>query len=87
MGEAVYLLCAVTSLACAGLLLRNYFKNRIWLTLWTSVCFVALAVNNVLLFIDLVLTVDTLSLAVWRNSVALAGVSALLYGMINAEHS
>lgn len=87
MGEAVYLLCALTSLACAALLLSNYRRDRIWLTLWTSVCFVALAVNNVLLFIDLVLTVDTFSLSLWRNSVGLAGVAALLYGMINAEHS
>lgn len=87
MGEAVYVLCALTSLACAALLLSNYRKNRIWLTLWTSLCFVALALNNVLLFVDLVLTVDTISLALWRNSVSLIGVCALLYGMINAEHS
>lgn len=87
MGEAVYLLCALTSLACAALLLSNYTKSRNWLTLWTSVCFVALAANNVLLFVDLVLTVETISLAIWRNSVGLLGVSALLYGMIQAEHS
>ena len=48
MAEAVYLLCAVTSLVCAGLLVRSYRRSRMKLILWTSLCFMGLAINNVL---------------------------------------
>ena len=54
MAEVVYLLCALTSVACAFLLVRSYRNNRSKLLLWSSVCFVGLALNNALLFVDLV---------------------------------
>lgn len=59
MAEAVYLLCAVTSLVCAGLLVRSYRRSRMKLILWTSLCFMGLAVNNVLLFVDLAIIPKT----------------------------
>jgi hypothetical protein len=85
MAEAVYLLCAVTSLACAGLLLRSYRRSRLRLILWTSLCFGALAANNVLLFIDLIIVPTTMDLIIARNVIAVAGVLLLLYGMIMSE--
>lgn len=84
MAEAVYLLCALTSLACAILLLRSYRRSRMGLILWTSLCFVGLAVNNVLLFLDLVVVLNA-DLRIWRDIAALIGVSVLLYGMITLE--
>ena len=51
----VYALCALTSLVCAWLLLRAYQRQRTRLLLWSSVSFAGLALNNVLLFIDLIL--------------------------------
>lgn len=84
MAEAVYLLCALTSLACAVLLLRSYRRSRMGLILWTSLCFVGLAVNNVLLFLDLVVVLNA-DLRIWRDLAALVGASVLLYGMINLE--
>ena len=84
MAEAVYLLCATTSLLCATLLLRSYRRNRLRLILWTSLCFVGMAVNNVLLFVDLGIA-TTLDLSVWRNATALGSVALLLYGLISAE--
>lgn len=50
VATAVYILCAVTSVLCAGLLVRSYLRSRVRLLLWSALCFVGLAVNNVLLF-------------------------------------
>lgn len=82
MAEAVYLLCALASIACAVLLFRSYLHNRLRLSLWTMICFLALALNNVLLFIDLVITPPTVDLSPFRNGSALLGVAVLLYAMI-----
>ena len=81
MEGLVYVLCAVTALACAALLLRGYRRTRTRLLLWCGLCFVALAAENVTLFLDLHVYVDTDLLAL-RRSFALAGVFALLYGLI-----
>lgn len=86
MAEAVYLLCAVTSLVCALLLLRSYRTSRMRLILWTSLCFVGLAINNVLLFLDLVVVLNA-DLRIWRDIAALSAVGILLYGMITLEAS
>lgn len=82
MAEAVYLLCAIASVVCAALLLRSYTRNRLRLSLYTMVCFLALAVNNILLFFDLAIIPTGPDLSTIRNSVALGGVLILLYGMI-----
>jgi hypothetical protein len=84
MAEAVYLLCAVTSLACAVLLLRGYFRNRMRLSLWTALCFVGMAGNNVLLFVDLVM-VPGIDFSIWRHLLGIAGTGLLLYGMIASD--
>lgn len=82
MAEAVYLLCAATSVACALLLLRGYRRQRTRLLLWSSVCFVLLALNNALLFIDLIIVPTDVDLSMWRSVTALAGVGVLLFGLI-----
>jgi Family of unknown function (DUF5985) len=81
MPEAVYLLCAGTSIACAALLLRGYRRQRTRLLLWSSLCFVCLAINNILLFLDLIVVPAT-DLSMWRAVTALLGVSLLLFGLI-----
>jgi hypothetical protein len=81
MAEAIYLLCALTSVACAVLLARGWRRTRERLLVWSTICFVALAANNCLLFVDLVLVPET-SLAIWRNLTALVGVGSLLGGLI-----
>jgi hypothetical protein len=81
MAEAVYILCMLTSLAGAVLLMRAYLRSRMRLLLWSGLCFVALALSNLLLFVDLVLVPD-MDLSLWRSSIALVGVATLLYGLI-----
>ena len=82
MAEAVYLLCAATSLACAVLLLRAWLTGRQRLLLWSSLCFVGLAANNVLLFVDRVILPTTVDLSLYRSLAGLLGLAILLYGLI-----
>ncbi|HYJ79056.1 MAG TPA: DUF5985 family protein [Longimicrobiaceae bacterium] len=81
MATLVYALCAVTSLLCAVLLVRGYRRSGARLLLWAAVCFSGLALNNLLLFIDL-RVVPAVDLSAWRSLPALAGVMALLYGLV-----
>lgn len=85
MAELVYILCAITSVLCAVLLLRAYLARRRALLLWSAVCFAALGLNNVLLFVDLVLEPAGVDLAGARSASALAGLGALVYGLIAAD--
>jgi hypothetical protein len=82
MAETVYLLCAVTSVACAILLLRGYRASRTNLLFWSSLCFAGLALNNVLLFLDLVLFVQEVDLSLWRSGIAVGSMMMLLYALI-----
>lgn len=77
----VYALCALTSLVCAALLLRGYAQRRSRLLLWSGVCFALLAINNVLLFVDLVVVPAT-DLSIWRAATALAGLLVLVFGLV-----
>jgi hypothetical protein len=81
MAEAVYLMCALASIACAALLFRSYTRTRMGLILWTALCFVGLAASNMLLVIDLAV-VDRIDFRNYRTGAALVGVTILLYGMI-----
>ncbi|MGH2808646.1 MAG: DUF5985 family protein [Actinomycetota bacterium] len=82
MAEIVYLLCAVTSVVCAVLLLRSYFGGGTRLLLWSGLCFAALAVNNILLFVDLVVIGPDVSLIAWRDLSGFVGVALLVYGLV-----
>jgi hypothetical protein len=81
MAETVYILCSLTSIGCAALLLKSYFRSRTRLLFWSGACFVALALTNTLLFVDLVV-VPQYDLSALRNSIALGGLLMLIYGLI-----
>lgn len=81
MAEWVYALCAITSVACAVLLLRGYLAGKVRLLFWASLCFAGFAVNNILLFVDLVL-LPKVDLYLWRTVPALVGVALFVYGLI-----
>ncbi len=77
----VYILCALTSGSCAVLLLRGYRKSRARLLFWSGLCFAGLALNNILLVVD-VRVVPTIDLSFWRTVPALIGVWLLVYGLV-----
>ncbi|WNG32921.1 hypothetical protein F0U61_04300 [Archangium violaceum] len=81
MADAVFLLCAATSLACAVLLLRGYARNRVPLLLWSSLCFVGLAVNNVLLVVDLMI-IPGRDLLLFRNLSGFLALALLVFGLV-----
>jgi hypothetical protein len=79
----VYILCALTSLACAVLLGRAYWRSRARILLWSTLCFAFLTVNNFLLYIDLaVYPGDVVDLSIHRNITALTGACLLVFGLI-----
>ena len=83
MAAMVFILSALISLACAALLLRSFARSRSGLLLWAGVCFTGLSLNNVLLFVDEL--ADDVDLASWRTAPALAGMLALVFGLIWEE--
>lgn len=82
MAELVYIFCGITSLACVWLQVRAYRRTRLRLLLWSSLCFLGLSINNSLLFVDLVLFPEVFGITLFRTGVSLAGVSALIYGLV-----
>lgn len=81
MATVVYLACALTSVGCAALLLRGWLRGRARLLLWSGACFAWLALNNVLLFLDLEVITDV-DLRWARSLTAFLGVATLLGGLI-----
>lgn len=77
--SAVYILCFITSAACALLLARSYKRSGARLLLWTCLCFVALAANNLTLVADLVVF-SGYDLKLARLFFSLIAVSVLLFG-------
>jgi hypothetical protein len=84
VATAVYILSALISLACAVLLLRSFAQARTALLMWAAVCFLGLTLNNTLLFVDKVVVTDV-DLSLWRTIPALAGMLALVFGLLWEE--
>jgi hypothetical protein len=78
---AVYLLCFLTSLACAWLLGRAYRRTSARVLLWSAACFALLAGNNLLLMIDLLL-MPRFDLILLRHLLSLAAVATLIFGFV-----
>ena len=81
IADAIYLLCAATSLVTAGLLLRQYRARRTRLLLWSSAAFVGLAINNVLVYVDYSLWMDG-DLSLPRTLAGALAMLVLVFGLI-----
>jgi hypothetical protein len=81
MAMTVYLLCMLTSAVCAALLWREYHRASVRLLLWSSLSFVGWAVNNALVFADLVV-LPQIDLSIARTAMALVAVGLMLYGLV-----
>jgi hypothetical protein len=77
----VYVLCFVTSLVCAWMLGRSYVRSGTRLLLWSAICFGFLALNNLVLVLDLVVW-PRLDLKLARALLALAAASSLIWGFV-----
>lgn len=81
MAEAVYVLCAITSISCAVLLFRGHRQSRSRLLFWSCLCFAGLALNNAMLLVEL-WTGPHIDLRVPRTAVAVVAVGMLIYGLV-----
>lgn len=88
MANTIYVLCVLTSLACAIMLIRGWLKSRARFLMWCALCFTCLALNNAMLFIDrAVYPDDTLhivgiELGILRGSTTVIGFALLFWGLI-----
>lgn len=81
LADAIYILCALTSILCAVLLIRGYRQSRVRLLFWSAWCFAGLALNNILLIVDERVLQDA-NLEIWRALPAVIGVALLVYGLV-----
>ena len=85
MAETIYLLCASTSLEAAFLLFRMWRRRGTCLLLWSCLCVAGLALNSVLLYVDLVVVPDV-DLVLLRSATAIVSVLLLLFGLVWESH-
>lgn len=81
MAKAVYVLCMLTSLMVAILLLRAYTRTGARILLWSALGFIGLCLNNVMLVLD-TMVVQHVNLGPYRNIPALIGMGLMLFGLI-----
>ena len=81
LGGVIYSLCLLSSMTCAWLLMRSYARTRTRLLLWSAVCFFLLAINNLLLVVDLVL-LPSIDISLPRQIASLAAALVLLAAFI-----
>jgi hypothetical protein len=80
----IYLLCMLTSMACAWALLASYRRTRFRLLFWSGASFVGLTVNNLLLVLDKVVFPDV-DLLPARLISTLVALLLLVYGLIDEK--
>jgi hypothetical protein len=82
VAEITYFLCAATSLCAAILLYMTYRRRRTGLLLWSALGFGGLALNNMMMFVDLVLVPQGMDLSLARAGIAAAAMLVLTIGLI-----
>lgn len=80
-GAVVYFLCFIGSGVCAYLLVTAFARRREKLLLWSAICFCLLALNNLLVFLDIIV-LPQIDLTLWRSLTSFTAVAVLLYGFI-----
>jgi hypothetical protein len=81
MAALVYALCVLASTTCAILLFRHYRSQQSRLLLWSACAFTLFALNNLFVFVDIILFPST-DFSFFRTASSLGAVGTLLYGFI-----
>ena len=81
MTIALDVLTLLTTILCAGLLLRAWQNVRKRLLLWSGLCFVGLAISNALRIADLRFFL-TLDLYTYRLGAIAIAMCLLLWGLV-----
>lgn len=77
----VFILCTTTSALCAWLLLRAFYQSRAALLIWSALCFLLLTLNNLLVFVDVIM-LPTIDLGILRLATSLLAAWVLIYGFV-----
>ncbi len=79
----VFLLCIATSVGCMWMLFRGWRRTGTRLLFWSALCFVGLALNNLLVFVDLIVFPGPdIDLRPLRLVASIAAVTVLLWGLV-----
>lgn len=81
MTAALNILTCVTTLLCAFLLLRAYFRVRSKLLLWSGICFAILTITTLFSIADLILF-PSIDFFTYRTGSAAAAILILVYGLV-----
>jgi hypothetical protein len=63
------------------MLFRGYAKQRVRLLFWSGLCFAGLMIENVMLYIDIIVIPDV-DLSLWRKIPGLVALIVLLFGLV-----
>lgn len=85
MAVLIYALCALTALACAGMLLLGARRSKSRMLFWCGLCFTGLFVTNLLVVVDALNLYPEGDLLYARLGFALAAIALLLYGLVFEE--
>lgn len=77
----VYILCFLTSAACAWLLFASFLKVRQRLLAWSALCFGLIAAANLLVFVDIIVLPDV-DLLLLRQLMNFVAIAVMIYGLV-----
>jgi hypothetical protein len=78
---ALCALAVATCAACTALLFHRHARTRRRLLFWSGWCFLFLTLNNILLFLDLV--VLEMDLRPWRHAMAVPALAVMIFGLLS----
>lgn len=81
MAGLIYLICAATAAVCSALLWRGFRRNGSQLLFWSCFCFLGLAAENILLYIDRI-ALPHVDLSMYRHLVGFAALLSLVYALV-----
>jgi hypothetical protein len=63
------------------MLFRGYARNRVGLLFWSGLSFIGLMIDNVMLYVDIVVVPDV-NLAIVRKIPGLVSLALLVFGLV-----
>ena len=85
MAVLIYVLCSITALICAVMLLLGSRRTGSRMLFWSGLCFAGLAFTNLVVVVDALELFQDENFSTLRLGSALIALMLLLYGLIFEE--
>jgi len=85
MAVLIYVLCSITALICAVMLLLGSRRTGSRMLFWSGLCFAGLAFTNLVVVVDALHVFPDENFSSLRLGSALVALMLLLYGLIFEE--